>query len=232
MTCGAVVVAAGRSQRMGFNKTMAILAGRMVVLRSIDVLDSIPRISRIVVVSSLENREPLGDALRAQDCRAGVALCPGGETRAASVRNGVSSLPADVDLVLVHDAARPLITAKMVCDGIECATAHGAAVAAIPVTDTIKRIDEQHVIERTVDRSHLVAAQTPQVFRRDWLKAAYERFDQSGGEQSFTDESSLLEWAGYEVHVFPGSPENIKLTTPFDLALAESILTRRNRIGN
>jgi len=228
MACGAVLVAAGRSQRMGFNKTTASLAGQMVLLWSLGVIDAVQPISGIVVVCSEENREPIRDTLRERTFRSPVDLCLGGETRADSVRNGIAALATDVDLVLIHDAARPLVTPELLRAGIERARTCGAAVAAIPVTDTIKCVDDD-VVEATVERSRLVAAQTPQIFCRAWLDAAYRRLDQSGRAETFTDEAGLLEWAGYQVHVFPGCVENLKLTTPFDLAVAELILAQRNR---
>lgn len=230
MTCGAVVVAAGRSQRMGFNKTTAVLAGRRVVFRVLDVLESVPDISTIVVVASSENRVLLEEQLSSESYRTPIRCCLGGATRHESVRNGVSEFAEAVDLVLIHDAARPFITPELIRAGIQSAGTAGAAIAAIPVTDTVKLVDDTNVITRTIDRSHLFAAQTPQVFRRDWLERAYQRLDSSPETATFTDESSLLEWAGFDVHVFAGRPENIKLTTPFDVAFAEALLNRSEQV--
>ncbi len=229
MACGAVVVAAGRSQRMGFNKTMVPLGGRPAIMRVLDTLDSIPEITTMVVVSNSDNVSELTMLVDSASLRRLGGICLGGETRQESVRNGVSALPDDVDLVLIHDAARPLVIRELIDTGIAEASQFGAAIAAVPVTDTIKVVAADRTICRTLDRSQLYAAQTPQIFRRSWLAAAYERLDERRPGIAFTDESSLLEWAGYEVRVFPGSVENIKLTTPADLVAAEAILAQRER---
>ncbi|HVX29531.1 MAG TPA: 2-C-methyl-D-erythritol 4-phosphate cytidylyltransferase, partial [Nitrolancea sp.] len=137
---------------------------------------------------------------------------------------GVAALSPAIDLVLIHDAARPLATAVMMAEGIRLGRAAGAAVAAIPVSDTIKIVAADGRVERTPERARLFAAQTPQVFRRDWLEASYAKLQSSPEPPSITDEASLLEWAGYPVQTFPGDPRNIKLTNPFDLTLAEALL--------
>lgn len=227
MICGAVVVAAGNSQRMGLNKTMMPLAGRPVILRVLDVFGSIAEICRIVVVTNRDNMRRFESLIYSESRDVPIKLCLGGDTRQASVRRGVGVLGTDVDHILIHDAARPLVTADIVERGLSLVMSTGAAVAAVPVTDTIKRVDAKNAILETVDRSSLMAAQTPQIFRREWLQCAYRRLDSVDSVGPFTDESALLEWAGYPIHVFSGSTENIKLTTPFDLALAESILARR-----
>ena len=231
MTCGAVVVAAGQSARMGFNKTLAQLAGREVLFRVLDVVDQAPDIQHVVIVSSPDTVESLQRALEGERYGHVVKVVAGGETRPESVRNGVRALPSAVDLVLIHDAARPLVTLDIVERGIQAACEHGAAIAAIPVTDTIKRVAPDGVIETTLDRTHLYAAQTPQVFLRQWLDDAYDRIGDDLAAGGFTDEASLLEWAGYRVTIFSGSSENIKLTTPSDLDLANAILERRERMG-
>jgi 2-C-methyl-D-erythritol 4-phosphate cytidylyltransferase len=142
----------------------------------------------------------------------------------------VSALSREVDLVLIHDAARPLATADLMCEGLRFASSSGAAIAAIPVRDTIKEVAPDGVIERTPDRVRLYAAQTPQVFRRDWLEESYRKLHVAGAELAFSDEAGLLEWAGYRVSIFPGSPENIKLTYPIDLLVADAILRSRRGI--
>ncbi len=230
MTCGAVVVAAGQSRRMGFDKTLTSLAGRTVLFRVLDVIDQSPDVMHITVVTATDMVEALRRDVQSEPYRHSVHVVAGGETRPESVRNGVRALPGDVDMVLIHDAARPLVTLDIVERGVRTAIAHGAAIAAMPVTDTIKQVAPDGSIEKTVDRSHLYAAQTPQVFRRSWLDEAYARLGDDLATGGFTDEASLLEQAGYHVKVFPGSNENIKLTMPSDLDLADAILARRERI--
>lgn len=229
MACGAVVVAAGRSQRMGFNKTLLSLAGIPVVARVLDIVGSVPEISSIVVVTNSDDLIHVRALVTSSSPERTVSVCLGGETRQRSVRNGFDALPTDVDLVLVHDAARPLVTRDLIRTGIAEAQRFGAAIAAVPVTDTIKIVGADQTIIRSLNRSQLYAAQTPQIFRRAWLAAAYERLEQQGTKHVFTDESGLLEWAGYQVRVYAGSTENIKLTTPVDLVAAEAILTQREQ---
>ncbi|HVB64185.1 MAG TPA: 2-C-methyl-D-erythritol 4-phosphate cytidylyltransferase [Nitrolancea sp.] len=230
MPSGAVVVAAGRSQRMGFNKTLAMLGGRPILRHVLDLLESINEISEIIVVTSADNFDAVQSLIDERSPETRIGLCLGGDTRQESVERGVAALAISIDLVLIHDAARPLVTADIVREGIRRASESGAAIAAIPVSDTIKMVTPDGRVERTPDRSHLYAAQTPQVFRRDWLEASYARVHAVRETVPFTDEASLLEWAGYNVHTFAGSPQNIKLTHPVDLVVAEAILGwRRGR---
>jgi 2-C-methyl-D-erythritol 4-phosphate cytidylyltransferase len=221
MPCGAVLVAAGRSARMGFDKILTLLSDRPVLAYSLELLAAMDAISEIVVVTSPDK---LDRVQRLAGRRAHVRVCPGGETRQASVERGVAALSPAIDLVLIHDAARPLATAVMMAEGIRLGRAAGAAVAAIPVSDTIKIVAADGRVERTPERARLFAAQTPQVFRRDWLEASYAKLQSSPEPPPITDEASLLEWAGYPVQTFPGDPRNIKLTNPFDLTLAEALL--------
>ncbi|HET9016082.1 MAG TPA: 2-C-methyl-D-erythritol 4-phosphate cytidylyltransferase [Thermomicrobiaceae bacterium] len=224
--CGAVVVAAGSSRRMGpRDKTVEPLGGRAVIDWVLDALLAVPEIAELVVVTGPANAATVAAALDRRDVRGRVATCRGGPTRAESVRLGLAALSDDLHLVLIHDAARPLVTPDLCLAGIHAAEARGAAVAALPASDTIKRVDSSGLVLETLPRAELVVAQTPQVFRRDWLEAAYR-----GAGDAFrlvTDESALLERAGFPVEVYPGSPENLKLTTPSDLAIAEALLARR-----
>jgi 2-C-methyl-D-erythritol 4-phosphate cytidylyltransferase len=133
---------------------------------------------------------------------------------------------ADCDLVAIHDGARPLVTEKILRETLEQAAKTGAAVAAVPSKDTVKFCDERGIIiERTLDRNRLRLAQTPQCFRIDILKMAYEKARSAG--LSATDDSALVEWSGVDVHLSDGSYENIKVTTPDDLLVCEEILKRR-----
>lgn len=221
MRCGAVLVAAGRSERMGFDKILARLAGRPVLCYSLDLLAETKAITEIVVVTSPEKLDPVRELI---DGRTNIRPCLGGDTRQESVEHGIAALSPEVDLVLIHDAARPLVTAVMIEQGIRCGEATGAAIAALPVSDTIKLVAADGTVEQTPDRARLVAAQTPQIFRRDWLDESYTKFHESDVPPLVTDEASLLEWAGYRVHLFSGNARNIKLTNPFDLTLAEALL--------
>lgn len=151
-------------------------------------------------------------------------LMPGGSERQDSVYSGLGSLGPDCDLVVVHDAARPLVTPEMLDRAVAEARRTGAVVAAVPVKDTIKLVDGGAVAE-TPDRSRLWAAQTPQVFRCALLLEAHRKARQDGFVG--TDDAALVERLGHPVYIVEGSPENLKVTTPEDLLLAESILARR-----
>ncbi len=222
MTTAAILLCAGRGERLGSSggKALAPLAGRALFLWSLDALDRTPAITGIVVVGPVA-------ALRAAHAASGaapnrvVAWCEGGPERQDSVARGLASLPPGFDLVAIHDAARALVTpelvARCIADAMEC----GAALAAIPLDDTIKRVSVG-VVESTVPRAGLWRAQTPQVFRRDWLEAAHRQ-----ASAHATDDAALVEAAGHRVRVTPGDPLNFKITTPADLEMAAALLASR-----
>ncbi len=152
-------------------------------------------------------------------------VVPGGADRQASVFAGLAAAPAETDLVLVHDGVRPLVTPEIVRAAVAVAAAEGAAVVAIPVTDTIKTADADGRVMETLPRGRLWAAQTPQVFRAAWLREAHERARADGFRG--TDDGVLVERVGYPVRLVAGSRENLKVTTMADLAQAEQILRGR-----
>lgn len=152
-----------------------------------------------------------------------VSVIPGGQERADSVERGLWHVPSDVDLVAVHDAARPLITTALVGEVVAAARRTGAALPATPIASTIKRVDARRMVTETVPRSGLWAAQTPQIVRRDWLQQAYAM----RGTFQPTDEAQLIERSGQPVEVIPGEAWNLKITTWDDYQLAEAILAGR-----
>jgi 2-C-methyl-D-erythritol 4-phosphate cytidylyltransferase len=212
----ALIVAAGRGERLGVDRPKAFVAlgGRPLVQWSVDVLASVAAIERIVVAL------PEG-----ADAPAGTVGVRGGAVRSESVRLALTAAGSG-DPVLVHDAARPLLSAELVVatlaaverEGVDC------AIAATPITDTVKQTNADFTVTQTLDRAGLWAVQTPQVFRRDALERALD----VDGEQlaRATDDAWLVERAGGTVVVVPAPPENLKITTPLDLALAEMLLTR------
>jgi 2-C-methyl-D-erythritol 4-phosphate cytidylyltransferase len=226
MPVGAVVAAGGSSARMsGRDKTLATVAGRPVIEWVLDAFRRVSGIDELVVVTSDRNRDTITELLEAYPPSSRVRFSAGGETRQDSVASGVRALSSSIDLVLIHDAARPLVTPDLIARAIASGRASGAAVAAVPVTDTIKRVDRSGAVRETLDRAELWAVQTPQVFRRDWLEAAFAKCAGSG--RTFTDEGGLIEWAGHTVRVFPGAVENLKLTTASDLIVADALLRAR-----
>lgn len=220
MTVAALIVAAGRGARMGapVPKALHDLCGESILARAVAAFSSHPRIDRLVaaVTDPGESRK----ALRAVD-RDRVVLVPGGPDRGASVRSALDAV-GDADIVLVHDAARPLVPAPIIDAVIEATIRHGAAVPAIPVPDTVKRLAPDGMIAETVTREGLVLAQTPQGFRLDLLLDAYARArsDRFQG----TDDAGLVERAGGRVAIVEGSSRNLKITTRADLALAAALL--------
>lgn len=219
----ALIVAAGSGERLGAGcpKALVQLAGAPLLQWSIDALRELDEIERIVVAMP-----PAGAAAVAP---AGVIAVEGGEVRSDSVRRALAAA-GDGDLVLVHDAARPLLTAllaRAVIAALERDTAADAAIAAVPVADTIKRVDAAGAVSETLDRSALWAVQTPQVFRR----AALERALSVEAEElaRATDDAWLVERSGGRVIVVAASDENLKVTTPLDLRLAELLLQDRHR---
>ena len=220
-TLGVVIVAAGSGLRFGdTGKALVPLAGRPLLDWSLSLFAELPETREIVVVAgkhTLEGCEALCSELRTT--RASIVL--GGETRADSMRAGLAALGADVTHVAVHDAARPLVTAALVQRVIAAAVAAGAAVPAVPVSDTLHAASPDGTIASTPDRTDLRAAQTPQVARRDWLEVA------SRLSVTSTDEGGLLDAAGYPVALVDGEPGNLKITWPEDLVLAEALLAAR-----
>ena len=163
---------------------------------------------------------------RAAGWRKVSAICAGGAVRAASVRAGLAAVKG-AEWVLIHDAARPLLTPALVASGLAAAAGAVAAIAAVPVRDTIKRVRPDQTVVHTVDRSQLWAAQTPQIFRRATLAAAFRQAGAAADD--YTDEGALLESQGIAVRLFPGDPANIKVTVPADVEFAAALLTRRDR---
>jgi 2-C-methyl-D-erythritol 4-phosphate cytidylyltransferase/2-C-methyl-D-erythritol 2,4-cyclodiphosphate synthase len=208
----------------GQDKLDADLAGRSVLRRSIEALAS-AGVDRIAVVTSPARIPELAAAAWLPD--AVVAIVAGGERRQESVAAGAAALAAATALstdpvILVHDAARPLVSPALIRAVAQATLAHGAAIPVLPVTETLKRLEGDRVFE-TVDRTSVVAAQTPQGVRRSVLERAYAMYPADGAE-NWTDEASLLEACTIAVHVIPGEATNLKVTVPADLERARAIL--------
>jgi 2-C-methyl-D-erythritol 4-phosphate cytidylyltransferase len=214
---GAIIVAAGRSERMGFNKLWAELEGRSVLAWSIlEIARSQP--NYMVVVATSETTERVEALIT--ELGVGATVVPGGARRRDSVMAGLLALP-DSEWVVVHDAARPLVSAALVSAGLDAAQASGAAVPVLPLADTVKRVEGSRIVE-TLDRTSLRLVQTPQVFRRSLLVWAL-----SVSDDDVTDEAGLIESLGGIVYTFQGQVDNFKLTYPADLALMGEFARRR-----
>ncbi len=222
-TFGCVISAAGRGERLGASEPKALLpvGGVTMLTHAVRGIAQDPRISAIVVAAPADYLGPARAAVAAAGARATVVA--GGDSRTESVRRGIAALPPDLDAVLVHDAARPLTPASVI-DSVIWAINQGAeaVVPGIPVVDTIKQIGVGDLVVATPDRSTLRAIQTPQGFRADVLLDALRL---SGADA--TDDAGLVERLGVAVKVVPGHGDALKITTPDDLAVAETILRRR-----
>jgi 2-C-methyl-D-erythritol 4-phosphate cytidylyltransferase len=220
----AVIVAAGRGVRFGAaDKTLVPLLGRPVLTYSLDSAESSTSIDAVVVVAGHHTIDAVADLTASGQWSKVVTTVTGGERRQDSVAAGLAAVPQATEFVAVHDAARPLVPPSLFDECIAAACSRGAAIAATPVADTLKRV-EAGLIVQTVSRASLWAAQTPQAFRLDLLRRAFV----SAAEQGLdvTDEASLLEALGLQVAVVPSSLANLKITRPEDLAIAEALLAR------
>jgi 2-C-methyl-D-erythritol 4-phosphate cytidylyltransferase len=215
----AIIVAAGESQRMGtIDKMFVPIGGRAALARVLDTFQACKKINHIVVVMSPRNIEEGRRLVAVQGWSKVKDVVLGGPRRQDSVMEGLRRTK-EADWVLIHDGARPLVTIDLIEKGLKAAKETGAAVAAVPITDTVKYAREDDVVIRTLDRQYLRAVQTPQVFRADIINNTYKF---TPGE--VTDDSALVEKAGYKVKLYMGSYANIKITTPDDLAMAGALL--------
>jgi 2-C-methyl-D-erythritol 4-phosphate cytidylyltransferase len=214
---GVVIVAAGTSQRMaGINKLFAPLGGKTLLAWSVDTCQRYGLVQQIALV--LNDKDlARGQKLKKERGWSKVTLCPGGARRQDSVRQGLRQIK-DCDWVMIHDGARPFLTLDLIEDGLKLVGETGAAVAAVPVKDTIKLADSKNLIKETLQRDKLWAAQTPQIFSFDVIIKAYENL-----AAEVTDDAAAVERLGYKVKLYMGHYENIKVTTVEDLALAHII---------
>jgi 2-C-methyl-D-erythritol 4-phosphate cytidylyltransferase len=223
-----IIPAAGRSSRYGGKekKPFVSLDGRPVWLRAAELFWTRDEVTKVYVVVAPGDREEFRRRFTHLIAFANAEVVDGGAERFDSVANALARVPESVDLVAVHDAVRPVTPTAVVDAVVAAAAKHGAAVPGLPVADTLKRVDPAagRVVE-TVPREGLWQAQTPQVFRRDWLAEAYAK--RAELKTPVTDDAQLVEAAGHPVVVVPGSPENFKITTKDDLALAEAVLKSR-----
>lgn len=226
MTKGAVIIpAAGSGSRMKLNypKQYHEIAGAPILIHTLRAFISHPLIDIIALVVPEDHLQETTELLlQYQLDQENITLVTGGRRRQDSVFNGLKSLPKECSIVLVHDGVRPVVSQELISDCYHAAEEHGSAIAAIPVTDTLKKSDSSMQVEITVNREELWQAQTPQAARHDLLLEAYEK----NGYADVTDESSLLEKAGIPVQLVMGSEANIKITRQEDLILAATLMSR------
>lgn len=222
----ALIVAAGGSRRMGFPKLTASLLGKPVLRWTLEAFDVCPAVDHLVVVVGDATRDMVRAWVADGMLTKPVTLSEGGAERHISVWGGLQKLPAETSLVAVHDGARPLITCEQITRCIARARQARAVACARPVTETLKRVDAAGVIVGSVDRDHTWIMETPQVFDRDLLVAAYQQVMRENAP--VTDEVSAVQRHGAPVFVLDNPEPNIKITYPPDLLLAEQILQARS----
>ena len=222
-TVAAIIPAAGSGRRMDLEKPkqFVLLAGQPVLVHSVQALTSHPRVGQVVVVAPADWLDETKAILIKHGLDSPhLAVIPGGRRRQDSVLAGLRQLSPEPDIVLVHDGARPLVNKAIIDRCCDAAWQYGAAIAAIPVKDTLKRQDSQQLVAATIDRDQLWQAQTPQAARFNLLLQAFA----AAGDSDVTDEAMLLERAGTAVALVAGSETNIKITRPEDLQHAEQLL--------
>ncbi len=216
------MVAAGSSTRMGgIDKAFAPLLGLPLIAHSLDQLDTFPPVARIALVLSQQSLGLGKELVDSRKYSKVSRVCAGGARRQDSVRHGLESLGPH-DWVLVHDGARPCLDQSLLERGWDAVRGCGAALAGVPVKDTIKVVSPEKMVKETPPREGLWAAQTPQFFRYDLLQRAHQQC-----REPVTDDAAMVEQLGHPVQMFLGSYENLKITTPDDLIIAEALLTRR-----
>ncbi|MGZ4120622.1 MAG: 2-C-methyl-D-erythritol 4-phosphate cytidylyltransferase [Actinomycetota bacterium] len=229
MSDWAIVVAAGQGARLGeegMPKAFRPLGGLPMHLHSVRALQATPRIAGIVLVVPPHLQEYAIEHTMGEASHAVIEITPGGESRRDSVRAGLDAVPQECERVVVHDAARPLVTPALFEAALAALAGADGAVCAVPLADTVKRARDS-VVEATVPRAGLWRAQTPQAFRAAVLRRAHERALAEGLDA--TDDAALVEHAGGRVVLVPGDERNIKITTPAELELAEALLARAER---
>jgi 2-C-methyl-D-erythritol 4-phosphate cytidylyltransferase len=219
-----ILPAAGRSSRFRDKekKPFTNLDGRAVWLRTVEHFVSRSDVAQCIIVVSPDDQEMFRRRYGANLAFMNVQIANGGAERFESVANALALVKPEVEFIAVHDAVRPCITEALINDVFAKAEKTGAAMLAVPVSDTLKQVDPNKQVKATMPRQGVWLAQTPQVFRRDWLQEVYDNRTRLGA--NFTDDAQLMEAAGYAVHVVDGATTNIKITTKQDLFLADAIL--------
>ncbi|NLV89382.1 MAG: 2-C-methyl-D-erythritol 4-phosphate cytidylyltransferase [Tissierellia bacterium] len=228
-----IIAAAGMSNRMGskINKQFIAVGGKPILAHTIEKFERSRYIDEIILVAKEEEIEYCRkEIVKKYKFKKVTNIIRGGKERQDSVYNGILALNEKSDIVLVHDGARPFVKLENIEDGIKGVEKYGACVIGVPVTDTIKVVGEDNVISNTPRRDLLWAAQTPQCFFKEILIKGYEKALSDG--YLGTDDSSIVERVGYDVKMIMGSYENIKITTPEDIILAESLIKERDKIYN
>ena len=224
----AILLAAGQGKRMNssINKVFMLLNGKTILLHSILAFSACPEVDHLIVVAAPGEVSYVENMINSLAAIKTWQVVSGGSERQYSIANALKAMSEKTDVVLVHDGARPLVSTQCINSVIQSATAHQAAVVAVPVKDTIKTVDDNGTVTGTPERHTLWSIQTPQGFDAHILRQAYEQADREN--YLGTDDSSLVERIGICVKIVVGSYENIKLTTPEDIIIAEALMKKAN----
>lgn len=223
----ALIAAAGKGKRMNtrISKPFIPIFGKPILAYTIEKFEKCKLIDKIYLTVNSEEKELCSrNVIIKYNFSKVQELVDGGETRQDSVYNGLKALDKDTDIVVIHDGARPLIEETLIRDSIEKAQKYGAAIAAIPIKDTVKKSENNFFINKTLNREEIWRAQTPQTFKYDLILPAYHRAYKD--KYLATDDAAILERYGHKVKLIIGSEENIKITTPFDIIVAENFLKK------
>ncbi len=219
----AVVPAGGSGSRLGLKtkKPFVMLRGKPILYYALRALEATGAVNDIIVAAEESQMSRVKALVRRFGFCKVKKIVAGGSTRSGSVKNGLDAITGNPDIVLIHDAARPLVSVEMIEESIKLASKYGASVAAVPESDTIKLVKRNGFVKKTIDRRNVIRAQTPQAFKTLLIRRAYKGFNKGIGA---TDDSSVLEGSGVRIKILPGSYRNIKITTREDLKIAEALL--------
>jgi len=223
----AIIVAAGSSRRMGFDKLFAELAGKPVIAHSIDAFEKCAQVTEILIVAREERIPDFEKMVKEQKFQKVVKIVGGGEERHFSVWNGLQSVSAQTDYVAIHDGARPLVTPALIKQCIALAEKEGAVSCSAPIPDTVKRASTDQMVTESIERSGLWAMQTPQVFSSGLILQAYASI--IAKNEHVTDEVSAVQKLGKKIALLRNDDWNLKITFPRDLEMAEHILQMRTK---
>lgn len=219
----ALIPAAGTGRRMGADKNKQYLevGGRPILVHTLEVFDRCDAISEVYLIVPEDDCAFACEIIDNMRFSKNIRVIPGGKERQDSVRNGLNSI-YNCDMVMVHDGVRPFVTEEIINRSIEETSKYGATTVAVPAKDTIKSVDEDGIVVKTLERKKLWQIQTPQTFKYEIIKEAFDRAYTDGFYG--TDDAALVERLGYKVKIVEGSYQNIKITTPEDLIIAEAII--------
>jgi len=219
-----IIVAGGKSERMGadMDKAFLSLGTKPVVLYSLFAFEKCRDIDEVILVVRKEKIDAARQAVRMFGCNKVKKVVGGGALRQNSVMNGLDEVGKDAEIVVVHDGARPCVTAELISQTVASARQHGSGIAAVKITDTVKSVEKGMIISETIDRTKLWLVQTPQAFKLSLLQKALAAVEKK--KVKVTDEASAVELVSSGVRLVPASFSNIKITTPDDLTLAAALM--------